>query len=102
MTKTQNRLYTFLLRTAGENVQPSIAEMALHLAGECSTSPPSIHRMLLALEKEGLVERLPLLQRCWRAIVKNPLAAVSLQDLEAELRRRGYQIDPIIESEQKL
>lgn len=90
MTPRQDRLFQFLLERVGDRVQPSIQEMAAHLG---VTSRAGVHRLLKQLRELGRVEKLPQAERCWRAVPVNPLAGYSLQELEAELVRRGYQRD---------
>ena len=87
MTGDQSRLYQHLLKHRGNDVQPSIRE----LADAMSTTASNIHRMLEALLAEGRVERLPGHIRCWRAVPQDRFGGFSDKDLAAELSRRGYE-----------
>lgn len=87
MTPQQDKLFKFLLERVGDDVQPSIQEMADHLGVR---GRASVHRLLQQLRDLGRVEKLPQAERCWRAVPVNPLKGYSLQQLEDELIGRGY------------
>lgn len=88
MTNGEKRVYDLLLRHVGDDVQPSIGELAAQL--EIARS--GVHRFLNKLLAQGRVEKLGGGERCWKAIPKDPLRHVSSLDLKTELQRRGYRV----------
>ncbi len=87
MTPRQKQLLDFLRARTGDEIQPSLAEMAEHLGAAARSA---VHRLLLMLESEGLVKKTGDGARCWRAVELDPFAGFSDQDLVKELATRGY------------
>lgn len=89
MTPQQKNLLDFMRGHARSDVQPSISEMCEHLGVR---SRASVHRMLVALERQGMVGRTSEGERCWRALPADPFKGFKDQQLADELRRRGYKV----------
>lgn len=90
MTPRQKQLLDFLRARVGDDIQPSLAEMAEHLG---TPTRSAVHRLLLMLETEGLVKKTGGGARCWRAVPPDPFAGMTDEALAAELRRRGYTLE---------
>ena len=70
ITAKQKRIYDFVRRYMESNQEPpTIAEIGRHFQ---MSSPASVHSILLALEREGLIKRIPNVSRGIQLVEEQP------------------------------